>query len=47
MKKKRFLIDVKDILTSDFDTWELWLYTVILPLGFAASAMLGYVIGML
>lgn len=34
--------EIKNILNEDFDKWEMWLYGVILPIGFAASVLIGW-----
>jgi hypothetical protein len=38
---------IKKSLGEEFDRWELWLYIVILPAGFIASGMMGWLIGTL
>lgn len=34
--------EIKNILNEDFDRWEMWLYAVVLPIGFAASVLIGW-----
>ena len=36
---------IKEFITEDFDRWEIWVYAVVLPLGFIASAFVGYLFG--
>lgn len=34
--------EIKNILNEDFDKWEMWLYAVVLPIGFGASVLIGW-----
>lgn len=36
--------EIKDILKEDFDKWEMWLYAVVLPIGFGASVLIGWLL---
>lgn len=44
---KRADIRIKDFMDAEFELWERVLYFAILPLGFIASGVLGYLFGTL
>lgn len=43
--KKFITTDVRNYFEDAFEPWEIWVYFVILPVGFILSALIGYVLG--
>lgn len=44
---KAMIKEIKNILNEDFDKWEMWLYAVVLPIGFGASVLIGWALACL